>query len=48
MKKTVGFVLFRIGFGIFLTLFLPEENFFIRILLSAVFLICGYLCYFSC
>lgn len=48
MKKTIGFILFWIGIGIFLTLFLPEENLFIRILLSAVLIICGYQCHFSC
>ncbi|MBR9947254.1 hypothetical protein KE530_12570 [Clostridiaceae bacterium Marseille-Q4145] len=48
MKKTIGFVMFWIGIGIFLTLFLPADNLFPRILMSAVFIICGYQCYFSC
>ncbi|MCD8241439.1 MAG: hypothetical protein LUD73_03325 [Lachnospiraceae bacterium] len=47
MRETIGFVLFWIGIGIFITLFLPGDNLFIRILLSSVFLICGYQCY-SC
>ncbi len=48
MKKSLGFILFWIGIGIFITLFLPEENFFIRVILSIVLVVCGYLCYFSC
>ncbi len=46
MKKTLGFITFWIGIGVFLTLFLPEENFVIRIILSAVLIVCGYECYF--
>lgn len=48
MKRTIGFVMFWIGIGIFLTLFLPEENFFFRIILSAVLIICGFQCFTSC
>ncbi|MDO4262516.1 MAG: hypothetical protein Q4C82_10585 [Eubacteriales bacterium] len=48
MKRTFGFALFCIGIGIFLTLFLPEENLFIRILLSVVLIVCGYQCCFLC
>ena len=48
MKKTVGFIMFWIGIGIFITLFLPEENLFLRIFLSAVLIICGYQCFSNC
>ncbi len=48
MKKSLGFILFWIGIGIFLTLFLPEDNLFIRILLSAILMVCGYLAYSGC
>ncbi len=39
MKKTIGFILFWIGIGIFITLFLPEDNLFLRIFLSAVLIL---------
>lgn len=48
MKKTLGFILFWVGVGIFITLFLPEDHLFLRIFLSAVLILCGYQCYFSC
>ncbi len=48
MKKTIGFILFWIGIGIFITLFLPEDNLFLRIFLSAVLILCGYQCFSSC
>ena len=44
MKKTIGFILFWIGIGIFITLFLPEDNLFLRIFL----ILCGYQCFSSC
>ncbi|MCI6690619.1 MAG: hypothetical protein PUD21_09405 [Clostridiaceae bacterium] len=48
MKRKLGFAIFFIGIGIFLTLFLPTDHVFIRILLSAVLIICGYQCCFLC
>ncbi len=48
MKKTIGFILFWIGIGIFITLFLPEDNLFLRIFLSAVLILCGYQYFSSC
>ena len=48
MKKTIGFILFWIGIGIFITLFLPQDHLFIRIILSAVLILCGYQCFFNC
>ena len=48
MTKAIGFILFWIGIGIFITLFLPEDNLFLRIFLSAVLILCGYQCFSSC
>ncbi|MBR5508753.1 MAG: hypothetical protein IKV59_01725 [Lachnospiraceae bacterium] len=48
MKKQIGFIMFWIGIGIFLTLFLPADNLFIRIMLSAVLILCGFQCFSGC
>lgn len=48
MKKTLGPILFWTGIGIFITLFLPKDDLFLRIFLSAVLILCGYQCFFSC
>ena len=41
MKRIIGFILFWLGVGIFITLFLPKDNLFLRIFLSAVLIICA-------
>lgn len=48
MKRTLGSILFWVGVGIFLTLFLPEDRPFLRIFLSAVLILCGYQCFTGC
>lgn len=48
MKQLVGFVMFWIGIGVFLTFFMPAEGWFLRAIAAFLLILIGYHMFSKC